>query len=412
MSLQKTIITKLLDKGIFMPDPGSVFIAPEVDPDRISGDGVTIYPGTRILGEKTLISRGTTLGFEAPATLVDCFIGPDCRLNGGFFQGAVFLGKNTFGSGAHVRPGTILEEEANAAHTVGLKHTILFPFVTLGSLINFCDCLMAGGTSRKDHSEVGSSYIHFNYTPNQDKATPSLLGNVSQGVMLNQKPIFLGGQGGLVGPRRIAFGCTTAAGTICRRDEERPDRLIFGGALKSASIQKNEGVYVNPSGIYKNNCIYIANLVALKCWHHHIRSLFVTDGFSKELVCGLTGTLDSCISERINRLDTFCRKLEIALADTQRSDPGISRSVQRQYEKVLYCWRYANTDSSVLSMLPTPEEVPPPQSFIAAVKNGVEAVHDYTAVIKNLPEAISAMGVDWLSTIEQTAFNVMMTLQE
>ena len=30
---------------------------------------------------------------------------------------------------------------------------------------------MAGGTSRKDHSEVGSSYIHFNFTPDGDKTT-------------------------------------------------------------------------------------------------------------------------------------------------------------------------------------------------------------------------------------------------
>lgn len=75
------------------------------------------------------------------------------------------------GSGAHVRGGTILEEEANGAHTVGLKQTILMPFVTLGSLINFCDVLLAGGTSRTNHSEVGSSYIHFNFTPDGDKTT-------------------------------------------------------------------------------------------------------------------------------------------------------------------------------------------------------------------------------------------------
>ena len=79
--------------------------------------------------------------------------------------------KACLGYNSHVRAGTILEEAASVAHTVGLKQTILFPFVTLGSLINFCDCLMAGGTGPKDHSEVGSSYIHFNFTPNQDKAT-------------------------------------------------------------------------------------------------------------------------------------------------------------------------------------------------------------------------------------------------
>jgi UDP-N-acetylglucosamine/UDP-N-acetylgalactosamine diphosphorylase len=41
------------------------------------------------------------------------------------------------GLGAQVREACILEEQASAAHCVGLKQTILFPFVTLGSLINF-----------------------------------------------------------------------------------------------------------------------------------------------------------------------------------------------------------------------------------------------------------------------------------
>ena len=109
------------------------------------------------------------------------------------------------GSGAHVRTGTLLEEQAGAAHTVGFKQTIFLPFVTAGSLINFCDCLMAGGTSRKNHSEIGSSYIHFNFTPRQDKATASLIGDVPRGVMLDQAPIFLGGQGGLVGPVLLDF---------------------------------------------------------------------------------------------------------------------------------------------------------------------------------------------------------------
>ena len=77
---------------------------------------------------------------------------------------------------------------------------------------------MSGGTDGKNHSEVGSSYIHFNYTPNQDKATPSLIGDVPAGVMLNQPPIFLGGQGGLVGPVRIGHGTVIAAGTIYRKD--------------------------------------------------------------------------------------------------------------------------------------------------------------------------------------------------
>ena len=166
-----------------MPVPFSVEIGDEVDPGRIA-EGVVLHGGTRIRGPKTLISAGVKLGQESPVTLEDCQLGPGVELKGGFFRQSVFLEKAGMASGAHVREGCLIEEEASGGHSVGLRQTILFPFVTLGSLINFCDCLMAGGTSRRDHSEVGSSYIHFNYTPNQDKATFSILGDVSRGVML------------------------------------------------------------------------------------------------------------------------------------------------------------------------------------------------------------------------------------
>ncbi|MBW1849448.1 MAG: UDP-N-acetylglucosamine pyrophosphorylase, partial [Deltaproteobacteria bacterium] len=199
-------IKSLMNKGVKIQNPNHIDIGEEVDIGRISGEGVKIYPGCKIFGASTFIHKGVRIGYEAPATIENCQIGKNVELNGGFFRSAVFLTNVKIGSGAHVREGTIIEEEACAAHTVGLKQTILFPYVTLGSLINFCDCLMSGGTNRKNHSEVGSAYIHFNYAPDQHKATASLIGDVSRGVMLRQKPIFLGGQGGLVGPCRLEYG--------------------------------------------------------------------------------------------------------------------------------------------------------------------------------------------------------------
>ncbi|MEA1927554.1 MAG: UDP-N-acetylglucosamine pyrophosphorylase, partial [Candidatus Auribacterota bacterium] len=151
-------VQTLISKGVRILDPESVDIGEDINPERISGERVTIYPGCRIYGNDTLIMEGATLGFEGPATIVNCQIGPGAELKGGFFRRSVFLEKASLGSGAQIREGCILEEEAGGAHSVGLKQTILLPFVTLGSLINFCDCLMSGGTSRKDHSEVGSSY--------------------------------------------------------------------------------------------------------------------------------------------------------------------------------------------------------------------------------------------------------------
>jgi len=320
-------IEKLLEKGVKIPNPRSVDIGDDVDIDRISAQGVVIYSGCRIYGNSTLILQGAKLGYEAPVTVENCQIGPEAALRGGFFREAVFLKEASMGSGAHVREGTILEEKANGAHTVGLKQTILFPFVTLGSLINFCDCLMSGGTGRNDHSEVGSSYIHFNYTPNQDKATPSLIGNVPGGVMLNQRPIFLGGQGGLVGPCRLTFGNIIAAGTINRKNELRPDRLIFEGG-KTGNIAFTPGPYYNLRGIVKNNLIYIGNLLALMQWYSHVRSQFISDMFPEALLDGLREKLNMGTEERIRRLKALFLKQETGLSAKWPETEGLIRSQQ------------------------------------------------------------------------------------
>ncbi|MHC1725158.1 MAG: UDP-N-acetylglucosamine pyrophosphorylase [Syntrophobacteraceae bacterium] len=267
-------IIELMDKGVDIPNPLTLDIGEEVRAENISGNGVKIYPGCRIYGKATLIARGARIGAEGPVTVEDCQVGPMVKLKGGYFKGSVFLEKANMGLGAHVRDACILEEEASGAHCVGLKHTILFPFVTLGSLINFCDCLMAGGTSRKDHSEVGSSYIHFNFTPDGDKATPSLLGEVPRGVMLNQPAIFLGGQGGMAGPLRLGFGNVAVAGTILRKDILEDRRMINAETYPPKVCNFERYRYASIVRILKNNIFFLANLAALEYWYKNVRRPF------------------------------------------------------------------------------------------------------------------------------------------
>jgi bifunctional UDP-N-acetylglucosamine pyrophosphorylase/glucosamine-1-phosphate N-acetyltransferase len=307
---QKTKIELLAEKGVEIPNPAAVEIGEEVDPERVSPKGVVIHPGCRISGETTLIMAGVHLGEEAPATVRDCQLGKGVELKGGFFRNSVFLEKANLGSGSQVRDACILEEEAGGAHSVGLKHTILFPFVTLGSLINFCDCLMAGGTSRKNHSEVGSSYIHFNYTPNQDKATPSLIGDVPRGVMLNQPPIFLGGQGGLAGPAVIGYGTVISAGTIYRKDCPEGAKVLFGPGTGQEEREFYPGLYWRIRRRVLNNINYIANLIALRQWYLQVRSLFSKPGFGgEELQRAALQKLELAIEERIKRLRALAEKM-------------------------------------------------------------------------------------------------------
>lgn len=397
-SIEKNRIFRLIEKGVTIPNPAAIDIGDEVDLDRISGDGIIIYSGCKIYGKHTLIMAGARLGYEAPVTIDDCWIGPRVELKGGFFTKSVFLERSNMGSCAQVREACILEEEANGAHAVGLKHTILLPFVTLGSLINFCDCLMAGGTSRKNHSEVGSSYIHFNYTPNQDKATASIIGDVPRGVMLDQPPIFLGGQGGLVGPARVDFGSVIAAGTVFRQDCCEGGKLIAsGGGLERKRADFYPGLYSNIKRRVVNNINYIANLIALRWWYVEVRSQFL----DAELYKGALDTVDCAIDERIKRFKALVQKLPASVEIYRRVMKENAHSqVIMQKEEIHAQWqgiedifarfREGRKDSPELSSLL--EEV--------ARKRG-EKGNDYIAAIKGLDSSWRYKGTSWLRGIAE-----------
>lgn len=385
-------VEKLTQKGVKITNPGSIEIGDEVDIHRISGKGVVIYSGCKIFGRDTLILQGVQLGYEAPVTIDNCQVGPEVELRGGFFQQAAFLSGAKAGSGAHVREGTILEEFASIAHTVALKHTILFPFVTLGSLINFCDCLMAGGTGRKNHSEVGSSYIHFNFTPNQDKATASLIGDVPNGVMLNQKPIFLGGQGGLVGPSRLWYGITVAAGTIVRKDELAPDRLILGERGKGGDIHFIPGQFRNDRRIISNNIIYIANLLALKQWYHQVRSLFVSEAFPDALLLGIQAKIELAIAERLKRLEAVYAKQHDPI-------PG-AHSLQADSLKQDFPERWPELKQYLTFPYKNERETDLKDAFLEKLTEAIRRFgKNYISVIQGLDETVSQLGTQWLQAI-------------
>ena len=311
------------------------------------------------MGSRTFIGPGAQVGAQGPATVVDGVFGPGARIDAGYLEGAVLLDGARVGWGAHVRPGTLLEEEASTAHCVGLKHTILLSFVTVGSVVNLCDLLMAGGTSRIDHSEVGSGFIHFNFTPwgeRGDKATPSLVGDVPSGVFLRERRIFLGGAGGMVGPRQIAYGAVTGAGTVVRRDVA-DDQLSI---QPTRAVQKtlSSGYLDPPTARAARNVVYIAQVVALREWYRQVRRPRA-QGERAIVLDAATAVLDVCIAERIKRLKAFVIERGSPVPELN-IEPGIS----------------------------APEALGAP-----------EATDDHVAWVQALPDAAVEAGTRWLSEI-------------
>jgi bifunctional UDP-N-acetylglucosamine pyrophosphorylase/glucosamine-1-phosphate N-acetyltransferase len=387
-------IEQLVRKGVNIPTPLTIDVGDEVNIDQISDNGVKIYPGCRIYGEKTVISAGVQLGYEAPVTVENCQLGPKVELKGGYFKKSVFLEKANMGLGGYVREACLLEEQANGAHCVGLKHTILFPFVTLGSLINFCDCLMAGGTSRKDHSEVGSSYIHFNFTPEGDKATASLIGDVPRGVMLNKPPIFLGGQGGMVGPLRMSYGNVVAAGSILREDVDMEKQLIVGKCYSGKVVDLIPRAYPNLSRVVENNITYIANLIALEQWYFQVRRMFFEhQEFGHLIFRAILENLQIAKEERIKRLKDMAAKMPLS-PDKEKEGAKTIRAKQEFYEKGKWIEELLAGDAGKIG-----GEKQRDTFLNALVKHREEQGGNYIEVIQSLPPHVSTVGTQWLDAI-------------
>ena len=391
----------LLKKGVRMTAPFSVEIGDEVNPERIAGSTI-IYGPARIYGENTVIADDVKLGYEAPVTLMDCQLGEAVELRGGYFTHSVFLNKATMGSNAQVRSGCLLEEEAGGNHCVGLKQTILFPFVQLGSLVNFCDCLMAGGTSRRNHSEVGSSYIHFNYTPRQDKATPSLIGDVPRGVMLREPPIFLGGQGGIVGPVQIDYGTVIPAGIICRQDFKTEGILWSSPSLLEKKKEFVAGVYGGDIiRKVKNNIEYVANLSALRQWYRYVRrEFFIRETYGDALYSGACNLLDEAVAERIKQLRLFAQNMETSMkVITKKMKKIYPDNVSRIQKQFLQDWPQmeAYLSGNHEEKIGRKKR----DSFVKIMQRLSNKGNSYLEAIQLLTPAQTREGTDWLKDITE-----------
>lgn len=315
-------IHKLEEKGVVIMDPRQTYIGSEVDPDRIY-KGSVLFPGCRLTGERTLVGSSAQIGTEGPAVIHNSVIASNAEVGSGFLSDATLLPKAKAGANSHYRAGTLLEEYASTAHCVGLKQSILMYSVTLGSLINFCDVLISGGSSRKDHTEVGSGFIHFNFTPwgkSGDKATPSLVGNVTEGVFLDQQRIFLGGMSGMVGPSAVGFGAMTVAGQVIRHDVA--DSVMHSESGRNMDRKWSPSDVIFPEKhfrqVYEKNAEFLTQLYALREWYLQVRlvrSQVQNDSELELVLNGAVETIQSCMKERVSRYNSLATEWSLTPID-------------------------------------------------------------------------------------------------
>lgn len=298
-------LAALEERGVLVHAPSATVLR-DIDPSLFEA-GVEIYPSVTIRGARSQFGAGTQLGKAGGGYFEDVQAGRACDLFGGYFKDCTLLDGVTVRGHAELRGGTLLEERCEAAHHVGYKMTIQLPFVVAGSLINFCDALVAGGTSRKDHSEIGSTLALYNYTPWGDKWA-SLFGDVPRGVFLRSPRIFIGGQTQIVSPVHVGFGTVIPAGCAVRRDI--PDGRMagtptsgfdapFDGTLMGALLPK-----------FKTTIRYLANLRGLLYWYRNVRMPIAgEDAFQARLYQAAMRQVLAGITERMKRLDKLVERL-------------------------------------------------------------------------------------------------------
>ena len=379
-------LARLSDRGVKIWGAEQVWIAEDVRLDRIE-PGAEIYQAV-LSGSSLFIGSGSRIGVSGSARISDCQIGRDCEIGAGTFDGATFLDGATIRGFAEVRAGTVMEEQTEAAHSVAFKNTILTATTITGSLINYCDIFMSGGTSRDNHSEVGSGAIHFNFDPRGDK-WGSLAGDAT-GVLLRKPPVFVGGNVGLVGPLSIAHGAVIAAGSIVRRDV--PQGCIYSESSPNGVLVK-EGFQRTKYGSLRRKLLTTSrlagNYIALWNWYGGVRGSCAAE-HEELLYASAQRQIERNLGERAKRIGKLIAKLPTSLQDTT------SEALRQEHEMLL------DRRDAILAALNPHERASAAPTRVVEAYRSERRTSGHVDAVKGLSAAIAEEAENWLGGLAES----------
>jgi UDP-N-acetylglucosamine/UDP-N-acetylgalactosamine diphosphorylase len=411
----------LRERGVRIPVPEQVAIGREVPLTAIA-PGAELRPFSRLEGPETRVDAGAVIGVAGAATLRNSWVGADARigtlgpvtllgvtagpgtaLGCGVAEEAVFLGKEgphpdfTTGYGFRLRKGSLYEEDASSAQHTDTKMTVLQPWVTLGSNLNFCDVLVSGGTGPGlgAFSEIGSGVIHFNFTPRGDKATGSLLGDVVRGVFLREARLFVGGNASLIGPLEAEHGAVCAAGGRHERALHAGLNLPGGPPETQQAQAFDLDVYGAVDRVYRSQVRLVGQLAALDAWYGHVRAaLAAGDAQRAALYARGRAMVQLNLRERIGQLGQLARRMERSAGLLERRALGDARIAQQR--ALLQHWPRIEAHLGAWEQ----HLAPPPRELLAALETSAGRHGPaYTHVIRGLAEPAVMAGKAWLAGI-------------
>lgn len=377
-------------RGVDTWGPDRVYVSPEVDLGAIEPGAVLRH--ATLAGSATRIAKGTKVGTSGHAEVADCQVGQDVELGAGLYRGATLLEGVKVRGFAEIRPATLLEEQVEAAHCVALKNATFTSCCVAGSLINFCDLFLSGGTSRSDHTEIGSGAIHFNFDPRGDK-WGSLIGD-ARGVLLRSEPIFIGGQCGLVGPVQVGFGSVTAAGSVIRADVG--ENVVTSGKAGSIEISGfDRRIYGRLTNRFLVTAKLIGTLWALDAWYGAVRLPYATAS-ERPIYEAARGRIAEQRSERIKRLAKIVEKLPASLAATSSRSDRLSLALTEEHRSLISTW-----DTLKAALRDRVDLGPPPQAFLDAYAESRSAGRGHVQAVRRA-DAAADETTQWLASMVRT----------
>jgi UDP-N-acetylglucosamine/UDP-N-acetylgalactosamine diphosphorylase len=349
-----------------------------------------------ITGGSTFIGTGSQIGTSGLARIHDAQIGSYTILGAGTYENCVLLTGAQARGFAELRQGTVLEEQSEVGHNVGLKNTVFTAGAVAGSLINFCDVLLTGGSSRDDHSEVGSGAVHFNFDPRGDKFG-SLMGDAT-GCLLKSRRIFVGGNSGVVAPVHLAFGAVVAAGSIVRKDVGENQLSLGDEAGLSGDYDLDR--YFDLSRKFYTTAKLVGNLHALRAWYQKVR-LPHSGSEDKPLYVAADGEIDRQIRHRAKELFKVIDKLEKSLSKPRRNSR--ERLYSEQHRILL------DNNDRIRLFLESAEYADPPMNF-AAEYESLRETRSHLDSVRCLTEKASLVAADWLREIAARPYLEMRAL--
>jgi bifunctional UDP-N-acetylglucosamine pyrophosphorylase/glucosamine-1-phosphate N-acetyltransferase len=188
---------ELMDAGVTIVDPACTYIEPTV---KIGRDSV-VHPMAHLQG-RTVIGRGCSIG--AMVHITDSRLGDGVQvLDSCVISQARVASAVRIGPFAHLRPGTVLEEEVHVGNFVEVKKSRL----GRGTKANHLSYL--GDAAIGKRCNIGAGTITCNY--DGYRKLPTRLGD----------EVFIGSDTQLVAPVTVRSGAYVGAGSTITRDVPR-----------------------------------------------------------------------------------------------------------------------------------------------------------------------------------------------